>query len=234
MNTGDASTIDVAAVAQLLGVSPRTVYRWAAHHGLPSHHTDDGLRFDPDAVRSWEREQRPTRRTTPAATGDVAAHVLDAAVDVIASEGIDALTVERVARRAGMSVGGVTYHFTSKQTLVEALATRFLDAVEAQWTAAHTDGRSLADAYVAVSLADDDDLRGARAILTAVAADAATLERIDRTIRSWYRRIERASDRPDDDLRRCLAADAVWLFRVLGVRPISRRRATQCVGGPSR
>jgi len=45
--------------------------------------------------------------------------ILQAAVDSIASEGLGSLTLDRVAKRVGISRGLVVFHFKSKQNLVE-------------------------------------------------------------------------------------------------------------------
>lgn len=59
--------------------------------------------------------------TVPPRTGGVEP-LLDAALDVVAELGVDALTVRATAARAGVSPGTVSYHFaTSDDLLVRAL-----------------------------------------------------------------------------------------------------------------
>ena len=53
--------------------------------------------------------------------------VLDAAETVVATMGVANLTFEEVAREAGISKGGVLYHFRSKEALTEAMIERFVD-----------------------------------------------------------------------------------------------------------
>lgn len=50
--------------------------------------------------------------------------MLDAAAAVILDEGIAFLTLEKVAQRAGVSKGGLLYHFPSKDALVDAIVAR--------------------------------------------------------------------------------------------------------------
>src|SRR5687767_6362362 len=52
--------------------------------------------------------------------------ILDAYEDVLAAEGERYTTVEAVAAKAGVSKGGVLYHFPSKDRLAEALYDRVL------------------------------------------------------------------------------------------------------------
>lgn len=60
------------------------------------------------------------------ATVDV---ILEATIQVLLSQGHDALTTARVASRAGVSVGSVYQYFPNKQALLLAVITRHLDNV---------------------------------------------------------------------------------------------------------
>lgn len=59
--------------------------------------------------------------------------VLDAAESVILEQGIASLTLEAVAQHAGVSKGGLLYHYPSKDKLVEALVRRCVE----QWGEEH-------------------------------------------------------------------------------------------------
>jgi AcrR family transcriptional regulator len=72
------------------------------------------LRRVPRQARSRERLQR----------------VLDAADDLLASEGAEALTTTRVAEAAGVSVGSLYQYLPDKGAIVEALARRYLAEFE--------------------------------------------------------------------------------------------------------
>lgn len=56
--------------------------------------------------------------------------LLDAGRRIALDEGAAQLTLDQVAERAGVSKGGVLYHFGSKSALLEALVTSFLDDFE--------------------------------------------------------------------------------------------------------
>lgn len=99
-------------------------------------------------------------RTTGRSPEDTRRLVLDAAASAIRTHGIGA-TLDLVAREAGISKGGLVYHFPSKTALLVALAQGELDAF---WDAVHahldhpegTPGR-LVRAYVRASLAPVDE-----------------------------------------------------------------------------
>lgn len=214
--------LTVTEAASRIGVSRRTVYRWIADGTLPTVGTSGaGRRIPADYL---DRVTPPTRHRTPATTGDVQQHILTSAVAVLAEHGHAGLTIERVATAAGMSVGGVTYHFATKTALIDGLVDAFLDRFETDWSASRAAGATAADAYIAVSEVGPRQQR-TRAILLAALDDPTTMQRISRRVKGWYEDIAKHSRDPDADLRRCLAADAVWLYGLLGLKPVGRAEA---------
>ena len=51
--------------------------------------------------------------------------LLDAAIQVVSRDGLGALTLDAVAREAGVSKGGLTHHFATKDALVTAMLEHF-------------------------------------------------------------------------------------------------------------
>ena len=70
-------------------------------------------------ARSVRRRGRPSNRRS----------VLDAATRVALREGPGAVTIDAVVTEAGMSRGGVLYHFPSKDALLQALVDQDIDVV---------------------------------------------------------------------------------------------------------
>lgn len=64
----------------------------------------------------------------PRGTNFSDAALLDAAEAVIHEEGLGNLTLDAVAARAGVSKGGLMYHFKSKDMLLEAMVRRIVDS----------------------------------------------------------------------------------------------------------
>lgn len=56
--------------------------------------------------------------------------ILEAAIEAIIAEGVDGLTLDEVARRAGVSKGGLLHHYESKQVLQIALYEFLLSDLE--------------------------------------------------------------------------------------------------------
>lgn len=70
-----------------------------------------------------ESVRRTPRQGRSRVTVDV---LLDATAQVLVSEGYDAASTNRIARRAGVSVGSIYQYFANKEALVHALAERHL------------------------------------------------------------------------------------------------------------
>lgn len=72
--------------------------------------------------------------------------ILDAARDLIAAGGIDAMSMRAVAERVGVSATAIYHHFANKQALVDAVVTQAFErfGTEMQAAAARHPGGSLA------------------------------------------------------------------------------------------
>ncbi|WP_199041958.1 TetR/AcrR family transcriptional regulator [Glycomyces salinus] len=55
------------------------------------------------------------------------AQIVDAAAEVVAEAGYAQTSLARIAERAGISKGVITYHFTSKDEILRLVATQFFD-----------------------------------------------------------------------------------------------------------
>jgi AcrR family transcriptional regulator len=86
--------------------------------------------------------------------GDLRASILHAAGELLENEGLDAVTLREVARRAGVSHNAPSRHFPEREALLAALAGEgFVKLGEAQRLAAEKSGaRGLGEAYVRFAL----------------------------------------------------------------------------------
>lgn len=83
---------------------------------------------------------------------DARTRILDAVERIVMAKGVGALTLEAAAREAGVSKGGLLYHFASKEALVTGVLNRLASFVEEDF------GRVLA-------LVPNGPARAARALL---------------------------------------------------------------------
>ncbi|MCC0034648.1 MAG: TetR/AcrR family transcriptional regulator [Hoeflea sp.] len=72
---------------------------------------------------------RPQRKNNPDA---VRARLLECAARLIVDEGLPALTLENVAREAGVSKGGLLHHYPGKNALIDGLFEEVVDWFEGQ------------------------------------------------------------------------------------------------------
>jgi AcrR family transcriptional regulator len=148
--------------------------------------------------------------------------ILDAAEVVVTEKGAGSLSFDEVARRSGVSKGGVLYCFPSKVALIAAMASRDLDRFERD-VAAHrgmTGDTRAADllAYLAATRHESGSLAAKAASLLAALVEAP--EHAE-PIRDYYRRQTRQIEdgAPDRGAARVafFAAEGAFLLRGLGL-----------------
>jgi DNA-binding transcriptional regulator YbjK len=106
------------------------------------------------------------------AVGEARRRLLEATLEVVGTEGIGAVTNRRVATRAGVSLGSLTYHFASQADLLrEALilqVDREVDRIEAVTARIGAPGVTIAEL-----------VREAEALVASTAEDPAQLAELD-------------------------------------------------------
>lgn len=104
-------------------------------------------------------------RTQGRTAHDTRRALLDAAGEAIRTRGVH-VTLDEIAHQAGVSKGGLIYHFASKDQLILELArdrlTRFRVDVSAHLDPGDTAPGSLTRAYLRTVLAPDQDEAGSR------------------------------------------------------------------------
>ncbi|WP_040737730.1 TetR/AcrR family transcriptional regulator [Nocardia tenerifensis] len=80
--------------------------------------------------------------------GDLRATILAAAADQIASDGVDAVSLRELARRAGVSHAAPAHHFGDRAGVLTALAIEGFDLLAARLGQAGDDFREVAVAYI--------------------------------------------------------------------------------------
>jgi TetR/AcrR family transcriptional regulator len=70
-------------------------------------------------ARATQRPRRPQQRSV-----DTRERLVDAALEVFASHGFEGATTREIARRAGVALAALPYHFTTKEALWKAAADR--------------------------------------------------------------------------------------------------------------
>jgi AcrR family transcriptional regulator len=153
--------------------------------------------------------------------GDTRAGVLAAAAAVMRRGGPGALTLEAVAAEAGTGKGGLLAHFATKEQLVEALVTDWLDRLEAD-TELFAGDRCWPLGYVLASESarrSPEERSAHVALLAALVSEPERLAGIRARWQAWQDRLaEDAADPATATVVR-LAADGLWLADLLGLAP---------------
>lgn len=148
--------------------------------------------------------------------------IIDAALSVVRAHGVAALTLDEAARIAGISKGGVLYHFKNKEALIQGMVARLAGQCE-NLQQQHYDQLSpgpnrWARALVATSFdpaGPTMDPAGC-ALLAAIATNPCLLEPLEDTIDTAFRRLTADSQDPSLALLVALAMDGLWLHRLVG------------------
>jgi len=156
----------------------------------------------------------------PGAT-DTRRKLLDAAAAVVRRDGARALTLDAVAAEAGVSKGGLLYHFKTKRELLDGMLASWLEEFGAEIEAAAAE-HGFARGYVRASDISgwaDADRATEFGLLAAMVEEPATLEKVRARYAEWQARLLAESDDPAQAAIARLAADGLWLADLLGLAP---------------
>jgi AcrR family transcriptional regulator len=160
--------------------------------------------------------------TTEKTRQDTRGQILGAAVSLVGREGVSGLTIERVAGEAGLSKGGVFYHFPSKEALIEGMIGRALEDADREIgrlaaSEAEVPG-GFARAYARATFGQKGgphlDVSGG--LLAAVANDPDLLEPLRARYGVWQDRLLRDGIDPATATLVRLAADGLWFADLFG------------------
>jgi AcrR family transcriptional regulator len=166
-------------------------------------------------------------KAEPACENDVTSvpdRLLNAAEQVVARDGVANLTLEAVAREAGVSKGGLLYHFPSKSALVTAIVERLATRCEAsQCLCVEQDPApgSFTRAYLQARQEplDPQEVPFHCALLAAAGTDPQYLEPFRRRIEQWQQRLESDGIDPAVATIVRLAIDGLAFATMLGLSP---------------
>lgn len=151
--------------------------------------------------------------------------LLDAAEARLLAGGSRALVLDAVARDAGVSKGGLLYHFPCKAALVEGLVERMREGLEhAQDDLAHADGEDgcwtrayLGSTVDRAGVPADASGRLLASILACLGDEQRGLQDLRAAFSRWQERLENDGLDPATATVVRLAADGLWLSQLLGL-----------------
>jgi AcrR family transcriptional regulator len=150
--------------------------------------------------------------------------LLEAAARVVRRDGTDGFTLDAVAAEAGVSKGGLLYHFETKEalvrTLVERLVSSFDERLERERAKDRGPGsftRAYARASIALEASADDGT--ASALVAATALAPSLLDPLRERYKRWSRALANDGIDPTRALLVRLAVDGLWFSDLLGFEP---------------
>ncbi len=163
---------------------------------------------------------------------DTKARILDAAEEVVLRDGVARLTLDAAAAEAGLSKGGILYHFPTRDSLVAGMVTKIIEEfdrdIERRLEDDHEPG-CFTRAYIGATMEpsaprpDREDRLGA-ALIAAAAAQPELLVPLQEAADRWQDRLEHDGlDRTTATLLR-LACDGLWMCDLFGLAPPAAAR----------
>ncbi len=151
--------------------------------------------------------------------------ILDAAQAVVLERGASHVTLDAVAERAGLSKGGVLYHFQNKEAMLAALVERmvrtFTAVVEQKRQALGGDPARALEAHVEAVFSMGDQMNDAAcALLPALSSNPVLLEPLRALYREHYRELARSRVGQDQAAIVSLALDGLWLMDMFQISPL--------------
>ncbi|MFC5830274.1 TetR/AcrR family transcriptional regulator [Nonomuraea insulae] len=120
--------------------------------------------------------------------------LLDAAEDLLCDQGSTALTLAAVADRAGVSKGGLLYHYGTKEALIKAMVERLIEEFDELTTT--QPGETYTERYLGATLAAVRSGRLRRwAVVTGASGNLFLLAPLREAMARWHR--EGLSEEPD-------------------------------------
>ena len=159
-------------------------------------------------------------------------NILDAAAKVVSEKGIFNLTLEAVAKEAGISKGGLLYHYASKEKLVEDMVTHlaenYLEKIDNSVAEDQKDNGKWARAFLDVTLnksyANKDMNAG---LMAAKAINPELMKPIQDAYVYWQEKLENDGIDPIKATIVRLAADGIWLSQLFDFNQLDEETLDQ-------
>ena len=155
-------------------------------------------------------------------------NILAAANGLILTQGAEHLTLEAVAQAAGISKGGLLYHFPSKEALVAGLVVYLVDDFSADLARQLAQERAATGdapggwlrAFVKASFQPSQDVQSLDAgMMAASLTNPALLEPLRQKYAEWQAQAEQDGIDPAVATLVRLATDGLWLADLLNLAP---------------
>ncbi|WP_085524274.1 TetR/AcrR family transcriptional regulator [Tuberibacillus sp. Marseille-P3662] len=152
--------------------------------------------------------------------------ILDAASQIVHSDGIFDMTLDAVAEQADMSKGGLLYHFPSKEALIKGmvqhLSQNYIDNIKTDADHDQSDQGKWTRAFIKETYRQSASNQEMNAgLLAALAINPDLLEPMREAYKEWQNNIENDGlDTVNATILR-LAGDGLWFSELFGLAPLN-------------
>lgn len=170
-----------------------------------------------------------TTHDTPSSRSSSRERLLDAAAQLITQHGVQDLTLDAVAAAAGVTKGGLIYHFKTKDDLLGALVLRLVEHVD-QRQRAKAAKRGTTRSARLLALVDDtfDMPRAERQLLTNLLSAASAYPHLLGPVRKlfaqMYGELSESSTEAGPALVIAAALDGITLLELLDFHQFTKRQ----------
>ncbi len=156
-------------------------------------------------------------------------NILQAANRVVLRDGSNALTLDAVSKEAGISKGGLLYHYNTKEALISAMIEALISGADESMQAMQAEDPnrkgSWARAYINTCRQSDEADQISAAMIPAAASDPNLLEPLRRTYETWQKKLDNDLGNTSRSTLIRLALDGLWLADILDLAsPQGKRR----------
>lgn len=152
-------------------------------------------------------------------------NLLSAASVIVKEEGVANLTFEAVAKKAGVSKGGLLYHYSSKEALIKAMVQEWsLNYFKSIETFVKSESNTIgkwSHAYINATLLDlDNDKNLTSALMAAMYTNPSLLEEYRRDYNILLDKLMNDGTDPIKITIARLAIDGLWFSEIFDLAPL--------------
>ncbi|MBA58032.1 MAG: hypothetical protein CMQ40_02550 [Gammaproteobacteria bacterium] len=147
--------------------------------------------------------------------------ILAAALRVVEREGANHLTLDAVAKKAGVSKGGLLYHFENKKALLKGMVDYLIETNDNKIMKHRTEGKLISAIAKEENQMTIAEKRASFALVAAAAEDRELLVPAKKYIKELFREIRNNSEYQDEAILLLLAIEGMRWLNILEINPMT-------------
>lgn len=158
--------------------------------------------------------------------------IIRSVYSLVTGQGISRMTMDSVAEEAGMSKGGLFYHFPTKEVLIESMLNQIFNQFDEQLEEEFESeevagGRTRSYLKTTFLKHDQDENEFVLALLAALVNYPELLTTAREYYHKWQSQLENDQTDPVDSTIVRLATDGLWFSELFGLAPIDEELREQ-------